>query len=217
MIPGGDQIVACPHCAGLAKYEKLLSGNSFGALVWTDGKQEAPMMYRPPPFVKCSHCAGYYWLADAQEVGRTGPMWYDDQPADPGWADAPTVDEPTEEEYYEVLRSGLTIDPEQVKGLRTMAWWRRNDAFRLNWAGNNAAMSGACRENLETLAGLMDETDQEGQLMKAEILRELGEFDAATLVLDRVVSPDFGWVVSQIRQLCDAGEVRVKPLVMPSM
>ena len=42
MIPGPDQIVACPKCNGLAKYRTLLSGNTFGARVWTDGKQDAP-------------------------------------------------------------------------------------------------------------------------------------------------------------------------------
>ena len=31
MIPGPDQIIACPQCKGLAKYMRLESGNTFGA------------------------------------------------------------------------------------------------------------------------------------------------------------------------------------------
>ena len=44
MLPGPNQIVACPHCEALAQYETLTSGNTFGARVWTDGKQIAPML-----------------------------------------------------------------------------------------------------------------------------------------------------------------------------
>jgi hypothetical protein len=58
MLAGPDQIVACPHCKALAKYMTLMSGNTFGARVWTDGKQDAPMLPHPPAVVKCRQCAG---------------------------------------------------------------------------------------------------------------------------------------------------------------
>lgn len=48
MIPGPDQIIACPHCSALAKHLTLISGNAFGASVWTDGKQILPMLPRQP-------------------------------------------------------------------------------------------------------------------------------------------------------------------------
>jgi hypothetical protein len=44
MLPGPDQIVACPNCQGLEKYGTLVSGNTFAARVWTDGRQVAPML-----------------------------------------------------------------------------------------------------------------------------------------------------------------------------
>src|SRR5690349_16185490 len=86
MTPGPDQIVACPHCQGLAKYLTLMSGNTFDARVWTDGKRIAPMLPQPPPVVKCRHCARCYWLADAKKIGTVGAEWagallaVDDQP-----------------------------------------------------------------------------------------------------------------------------------------
>ena len=39
MLPGPYQIIACPQCKGLAKYMTLMSGNTIGARVWTDGKR----------------------------------------------------------------------------------------------------------------------------------------------------------------------------------
>ena len=66
---GPNQIVACPHCGALAHYRTLVSGNTIGAVVWTDGRQCAVMMKTPPAVVKCHACATCYWLADAREIG----------------------------------------------------------------------------------------------------------------------------------------------------
>ena len=130
MLPGPDQIVACPHCKALAKYMTLMSGNTFGARVWTDGKQDAPMLPHPPAVVKCRQCAECYWLAEAKVVGTVEP-WGGKRPkVDPAWTAAPEVQEPSEEEYYQALEKGLAGDPRQERSLRVLAWWRRNDAFR---------------------------------------------------------------------------------------
>ena len=40
MMPGPDQIIACPNCKGLARYMTLASGNTLDARVWTDGNSE---------------------------------------------------------------------------------------------------------------------------------------------------------------------------------
>jgi hypothetical protein len=70
MLPGPDQIIACPKCQALAKYMTLRSGNTFGARLWTDGKRAAPMLPLPPEVVKCQHCGECYWLEAADKVGR---------------------------------------------------------------------------------------------------------------------------------------------------
>ena len=69
MLPGPDQMIACPKCKGVARYMTLMSGNTFGARVWTDGKQVAPMLPNPPAVVKCRHCEECYWLSEAEEIG----------------------------------------------------------------------------------------------------------------------------------------------------
>ena len=38
MLPGPDQIIACPHCGGLGKFRTWLSGSSFGEIAWSDGR-----------------------------------------------------------------------------------------------------------------------------------------------------------------------------------
>lgn len=215
MLPGPDQIIACPQCQGLAKYMTLMSGNTIGAQVWTDGKQVAPMLPHPPAVVKCRHCGECYWLADAEEVGTVDPWGSEAQQVSPAWATAEEVQEPIEEEYYAAMEKGLPTDSEQERHLRVLAWWRSNDAFREDPrapTGGNRSSPGPWRKNLEALVNLLPDRDHSTRLMKAEVLRELGEFDAAKQVLDRIDSSKVAAVVRQLRSLCESGDTRVREL-----
>ncbi len=71
---------------------------------------------------------------------------------------------------------------------------------------------GTWRTNLEALAPLLDEGDENNRFMKAEVLRELGEFESATQVLSRVRSDEVAAVVHQLRSLCDSRDTCVREL-----
>ena len=49
-------------------------------------------------------------------------------------------------------------------------------------------------------------------LMKANVFRELGEFESAKQVLSHIVSPDLAKVVHQIQLLCDNRDTYVREL-----
>jgi hypothetical protein len=211
MLPGPDQIIGCPHCQGLAKYRTWVSGTGFGVVCWTDGKQENVGMIgpRPPAVVKCRHCAECYWLADADEIGTVAP--WDGQPVDPAWRAAQEVEEPAEEDYDRALQKSLADDRRQERTLRMLAWWRRNDAFRSRPECVTSA-SEVWRRNLEALAGLLEDGDENDRLLKAEVLRELGQFQPAKELLSRVHSSEHRGVVRQLRNLCDRGDRCVRQL-----
>ena len=211
MIPGPDQIISCPHCKGLAKYRTLTSGNTLGATVRSDGKKIFPMLPLPPAVVKCQHCKMGYWLVDAEEVGTVDLWGEKNQKVNPEWAAAKKVEEPTEEEYYLFIDAKLAKTPQQEKTLRILAWWRRNDVHRTQEEAN-LSISDACRENLEELLKLIDQENDEGQLMKGEVLRELGQFEDAKQVLDSVASAKYAYIVRQILSLCANKDSRVSKL-----
>ena len=193
----------------------LMSGNTFGARVWTDGKQVAPMLPHPPAVVKCRNCAECYWLAETKEVGTVEQWEGEDRQVDPAWAAAQEVQEPAEEEYYQILEKGLAVAGLQERNLRVFASWRRNDAFRdapEAQAGGITTAVGTCRQNLEALASLLDEVNEDDRLMRAEVLRELGEFESAKDVLSRVTSAEFTAIVRRLRLLCDSGDTCVREL-----
>lgn len=216
MLPGPEKIIACPHCEALERYMTPMSGNTFGARIWTDGKQVAPMLPRPPAVAMCHQCGQCYWLEDAREVGEDNSFWdAEGGKVDPAWDAAPGVEEPTENEYYQALQIGLAKDSQQERTLRILAWWRRNDALRdddqaLATAANASLEMG--RKNLEGLIPLLSDTNENDQVMKAEVLRQLGDFESAKQVLGRVSSPRYAMVVSQLRLLCDAQDDHVREL-----
>lgn len=211
-MPGPDRIVSCPKCDGLARHTTLLSGNTFGARVWTDGKMFAPMLVRPPMVVKCKSCGDCYWLKDAKRVG-SAPRGGTDREEEREWAKAGFVEEPTEAEYLRAIEQGLARDLEEERTLRTLAWWRRNDAFRTLRADvipGGAHEDGSWGENLRVLLTMWSEEDPDTAVMMAEALRELSEFGAAKQVLGRINSEKTTKFVQQIRSLCDRGDSTVR-------
>lgn len=46
MLPAAPLHLVCPSCKGILLVRQIASGNTFGAIVWTDGKAECPML--PP-------------------------------------------------------------------------------------------------------------------------------------------------------------------------
>lgn len=105
------------------------------------------------------------------------------------------------------------MDSKQERALRILAWWRRNDAFRDSdrvVTATTEALSETCRENLVALATLLDEEDENDRIMKAEVFRELGQFESAKAILSQVRSSEYDAIVHQLRRLCDAGDAAVR-------
>lgn len=98
MVPGESMIRRCPSCDGSIRQRILMSGNTFGARFWTDGKMDAPMLPSYPPLVRCPHCDTLLWLPAAEKIG-TEP---------PGAAERPGIEDPpdpTEQDLLEALRT----------------------------------------------------------------------------------------------------------------
>jgi len=58
----------CPKCEKVIKRRSMLSGNTFGAKQYSDGRMHAPMMPEYPRITECPKCGNIYWLKDEYEV-----------------------------------------------------------------------------------------------------------------------------------------------------
>src|SRR6266540_2999338 len=95
MVLAPDLVIACPHCRALARLFQFASGDSFGAITWTDGWQDVPLLPRPPRITRCHSCGKVYWTGEAAALGFFDPRA--DVPADRSdWGAAPHA-EPLDE------------------------------------------------------------------------------------------------------------------------
>src|SRR3954447_12789981 len=66
LVPG--RILACPICGAFAKTLTLISGNTFGAVHFTDGSMIAMSLPDVPRITRCKNCGSLYWLDDEKAV-----------------------------------------------------------------------------------------------------------------------------------------------------
>lgn len=213
---GYPRVVACPTCDRQVKHLTFLSWNTLGVQRWTDGKVVAPMPL-PPPVVRCQGCRRCYWLNKARVIGSLD-FW--EPPAkSSGAADGISpAEEPAEEEYYDAIESGLAETRDEEKLLRRLAWWRHNDVVResrIPPLSESPLGSERWRANLLPLADLLSNSIPDELLLKAEIRRELGDFDAARRLLAEFAQPQAFQLGTQIHSLCESRDTIVRQLHSP--
>lgn len=208
MVPGPTSLRECPHCDSLIPERSIMSGNTFGAVYWTDGKMDAPMLPDEPVLVKCGGCSAVVWLEDLPVV-REIPFC---ESTGADWAGVTDSTAPTFEECATYLASAAP-DRERTRDIRTIMWWMRNDSRRNSQKAT--ALSAAEATNVRELLALLPKDNPSSLLMTAEIHRELGEFDAALAVLSQVNEPELQTATRRLRALAKGGDPHVRTLLSP--
>lgn len=205
MLPGPTKIKKCSDCSNLIEQPTIVSGNSFGARFWTDGKMDAPMLPDESRLIKCAYCSALIWINELEEVEEVMP-W---DKCEISISAKPFVI-PTFRNYLSVLKAA-EHNQEDEKYIRIRAWWAGNDKRRT--AATKRDLSKGEQQNLQSLLELLDSTDEQDRLMKAEIKRELGQFEEAKASLEGEFSDELADIVSLIRQLIQHREVFVQEIV----
>lgn len=181
MMIGPARILTCPECGGSKEVLSLLSGNSFGADSWSDGRMDAPMLPEPSVIQKCPHCGKYFWLPDQPFVRAKD--WHE-------CLDLGTLDFTDLKEGVTQLLSNCT-DESKETDFRLQLLMAYNDEFHRRWKDgsryrNNAEPTDSdvkmfC-ENLERLYFLF--LYQEDRSSAAEMLRELGLYKECMILIE---------------------------------
>lgn len=213
MIPGPELIKECPHCHGNFKEGSIESGNTFGATYWTDGKREAPMLPDQEWLLVCPHCGAGFWSDDLEPIDALDFYHGVSESLVEKYSQTPSAKTPSISDLHQALFNE-TEDNERIEYLRIKIWWTGNDVRRENPDG--PAMTVLEKENLVALIPLLgqDERDEQALVMKAEALRELGRFDDALNVLDKITNERLVKTVDQIRQLAGKGDWVVRKVFL---
>jgi len=166
MILGDNQYYKCPKCGSLISTISLLSGNTFGSIIFSDGFRIAHMLPDIPRFSRCFKCGTLFWLDEESRVEFV---------ADKDYREA--VGTLELEEYLVALEMGNYKTEEDEIYLRIRLWWAFNDRVR---AGKPLFSSESDKadwqQNLEKLLKLLDSGYNEDIIMMVEIYRNLGDF-----------------------------------------
>ncbi|HSH16009.1 MAG TPA: hypothetical protein VLD18_08250 [Verrucomicrobiae bacterium] len=213
LTPGPTIIRECPQCKKPLMQFTIGSGNSRGARLWTDGKMDAPGMPLWSGLGKCPHCQELFWIADAKKLGEIGWTTLVASPEDTArWEKAPQIATPTEADHL-LAAEAKDVSHQHEEQARRWAWWVANDAIRAN-PGPRYTWSGPRRQNLEKLSLLLDDQKECDVVQKAEIARELGQFEVCLKFLDREFGQDCDEsFVAFIRKL--ANEKKTNVAVLP--
>ncbi|HTI72592.1 MAG TPA: hypothetical protein VMF06_21635 [Candidatus Limnocylindria bacterium] len=191
-------------CQWPVKLFTVASGNLFGTVSWTDGKQESPMMPDEPWLRKCPTEGVLFWTDACEQIGEFDPA--EGEPEPPEWVNLEYAAKPTEDDLFAALSSGITDTEEKLRYVRTRLWWLGNDPVRGRKARRPTPVH---LENLEVMLTMFSDTDPAQRLQKAEVLRELSRFSEVLALLDQEYPKEYARSVAGIRSLALTREARV--------
>ena len=208
MMPGETIYRECPSCDGLLIERTLLSGNTFGARYWTDGKMDAPMLPQYPSLVRCAHCQTLLWLPEAREHRfETPPQMFQNVEG------ARDPISPTESDYLEAIDSGLAPDTEREIYCRVHAWHCFNDTRRDEKnATERSELSDVAASNMKKLFVMLDRMQPDQRMLRAEIARELGRFPEALGLLQFDFGENYEATAARIHELAAQNKAGVAPV-----
>lgn len=205
LTPGPTIIRQCPSCTNALRQFTIGSGNTVGAKYWTDGFMRAPMLPLLPNLVKCPHCKGLLWLDEAKELARIKIGDKGEQ-----WKNAKELLDPEEADYLEAAQAAKVSRTHELEA-RRRAWWLANDPAR-EAPSKKIAWTGARRQNLVRLSALLDDRKDDELVWKAEIARELGEFDRCLELLRRPVGKNWAETAKLVARLATEKQTQVERL-----
>ena len=167
---GYAKILTCPHCNTEKEVLSLISGNTFGEIVWSDNKTTNPMLPKVSIVQKCPHCSKYYLLT------RQTPKQGNDYSFELGELNYKEI-----KEAWNMLKDTEDLTEKERLNILIMQVWAFNDEYTRHQKSDIPT-----KEHIY-ITGIINqllEIDMVDELLKAELLRENGRFDEAMELLD---------------------------------
>jgi len=190
MLYGPALFYKCPKCERLTTKGSLLSGNTFGAILYSDGKQIAPMLPDFPEIVKCKKCKTFFWLYEENEINCDSN-------------DADKAEFLSVYEYYEAINSNVYNNKNELKFLKINLWWTFNDRIRENkdlfLKENDKEIY---EQNCFDLINILKQNNINNKIMAAELNRNLGKFDECKSILESIKDEEYNWIIELLETEC---------------
>lgn len=176
---GPARILICPHCGIKKEIMSLISGNTFNAEYWSDGKRIASMLPEISLIQKCPSCNRYYLIYKQSVIHSE-----DDEPSfEQGLLSYPEL-----KEAFAFLKEELINDDEL--SIRMMLVHGYNDWFYRSEEKHIVTEDEECLfvDNVKHLVALLaDDNTLQAQLLIAELYREIKDFEECDTILNSIL------------------------------
>ena len=207
MTIGSNYIYKCSECPNHLVRGSILSGNTLGAELFSDGRQFAPMLPEFPNLTKCTKCDTILWLNEMKEVGTYRTL----EEKLPEWENAEYADFLSITDLFRALElDTVKNDNKKEKDVRIRIWWAFNDRIRGEYKNHfvQAEEESLWKQNCLRLIELLDITDTNQKIMTAELYRNLGEFDACMKLINSL-NEKLYWVIDRFEAECNNKNILV--------
>lgn len=197
MIPAPAQLYACPHCGKKKAMFSMMSCNTFGGTLWSDGKRIYPMRPAISPIQKCESCGSYSLFSEWKERGcdndnyngTTGHLTYKE----------------ARKAYVQLMESGC-YDDKDILVICLEYIHAYNDHFKREpdspKEGDDYDLFMGATENAIKRLG----SDSDSRITKGELHRERREFNDAREILLAVLNDKNKWVVEPMLYHCNQSD-----------
>lgn len=182
---GNAVLVKCPHCGNEKAVINLLSGNTFGGLMWWDLCTNFPNNPEVCPIQKCPYCGKYFVYRTAEKRESTNKA------IGKGTAGELTFNEARK--AWEQLKD--SISPQDLNDLALLCLHRYND-FHCEWPDGykhkkNHPRSEDDHQFAKSVVDMLIANYKvKTPLIYAEWLCNVGEFDKAKKIVDETPRPE---------------------------
>jgi len=200
MLPGPNYVYKCPNCGNLLTKGSLMSGNTFGEKIFSDGKRIAPKLPEFPDLTKCKKCDTIFWLSKLKGIGTY--EWGDN--VNSQWQKADNAEFLEIEDYYNAINKGIDKNKDEELFIRQRIWWSYNDRIREGQEiFNDESDELRWIENVQKLKTLFDQSDINQKIMVAEINRNLGDFETCMNVIQSIDNAELNWLKEKFLNECN--------------
>jgi hypothetical protein len=201
----------CPHCNKFIGVFNQSSGNTFGGVHWTDGKSYFPMLDQYNSLVKTHCCGNLIWLDKLDVIDKIKLYPRNESEVESKknlFEKLLSYEYPEFNDYIQLINE-LSITQDEERNYRLLAWWAGNDIRReyhykkrrIN-EDKYYEMSVSEKNNIKILFNLLNDKVQNEIIAKAEIKRELGEYEQAINLLTYVTDYELKIYSEMILKLC---------------
>lgn len=199
MIKGPNYVYECPNCGSHLTRESFVSGSTFGAKIFSDGKQIAPLLPELPNLIKCKKCNAFFWLS---KLKKTGTYNVGDN-VNSKWENAQKIDFLEIDDYFIAIHKGIAENKDEESYIRQQIWWAYNDRIRASqeiFSEENDELRWI--ENLKKLKELIDDSDIYQKILIAEIDRNLGDFESCISIIQSIDNDEVSWLKEKLLNEC---------------